>query len=427
MPYSLLSKFCHFSGALVVLAVAVRGVEPTLRLNDVLARAAERNPALAALSYHERAAEALIEQAGQRPYPTLEIEAENFSGTGTRQGVRALEATVQASQPIERGGKREKRVAAASREREAAAQEYAVKRAEMLAAAAVAYVDTLAAQQRLALAAEPAQLAQEVLTAAEGRMRVGMASATEPARARALLATAQGEFARAQSELAAARARLAATWGGTADEVPALAGMLQLPESLSPATEGTLRDQLSAHPRLAHQQALIAARRAALDLERARSTQDIQVGGGVRFLREGSDAALVAGVSIPLVLRSRNQGAIRAARENLAGAEHAVRAVETELRAEFIAAWQQASAAHATATSLRRDALPAAQEAHAIVRRAYEQGQLPLIDVLDAQRELIALQREVLALEIQFAAAHARAEALVDPTLPLTAQLLSLP
>lgn len=396
-----------------------------LSLRDALARVEQRNPSLAAYAYHERAAEGLIEQAGQRPNPTLDFAAENFAGTGARQGVRQLEATAQASQSIERGGKREKRMALATRERAVAASDYAVKRAEVLGLAAVAFVEAIAAQQRVTLAEEPVTLAREVLAAAEGRARAGVASAAEPARARTALATAQGDAARATAALAAARAKLAASWGGSATDAPLPGGVLRVPEAMT--AEATLLEKLPAHPQLARQQALIAARRADLDLERAQATQDLTVSGGVRFLREGSDAALVAGVSVPLPMRHRNQGAIRAARENLAGAEQTVRALELGLRAEFLAAWQEAEAARAAARNLRSEALPAAQEAHGIVRRAYEQGQLPLIDVLDAQRELTALRRDLVELEARFAIAHARAEALVDPTLPLTSKLFSLP
>jgi cobalt-zinc-cadmium efflux system outer membrane protein len=142
-------------------------------------------------------------------------------------------------------------------------------------------------------------------------------------------------------------------------------------------------------------------------------------------LREGTDAGFVAGVSIPLPVRNQNQGNIRAAREILAGAEHTVRAIEAELRASLNQAWQAMAAAHATVQTLRREVLPATREAHAVVRRAYEEGHLPLIDVLDAQRALVSLRRDLLDAEAGYAAAHVRAEALVDPAFPATAMLLS--
>lgn len=154
---------------------------------------------------------------------------------------------------------------------------------------------------------------------------------------------------------------------------------------------------------------------------------DVTVGGGVRFLREGSDAALVAGVSVPLPVRQFNQGAIRAARERLAGAEQGRRAVAAGLRARFDAAWRECASAHATAATLRREVLPATAEAHAIVRQAYEAGQLPLLDVLEAQRALAAVRRELLEAEAAGLAALARAESLTDLTFPLTTALLSTP
>lgn len=398
---------------------------PALTLTTALQRAAEHNPGLVAQSYTERAAEALIEQAGLRPNPTLDVSLENFAGTGRARGVDSLEATVQASQTFERGNKRGKRVALAGREREAAANEFAVRRTEVLADSATAYVAMLAAQQRLALAAEPLKLARETVAAVDVRVRAAVASPAEAARARAALAAAQADYARAEAGLANARAALAATWGGHPAEVSMVAGTLQVPTEL-PAEEAFL-GKLARHPRLALQQSIIAGRRASLELEQAQAAQDVTAGGGLRFLREGSDAAFVAGISVPLPVRNKNQGNIRAARENLAGAEQSVRVVEIELRVAFTAAWQDLTAAHTAAQNLRREALPATEEAYTAVRHAYEQGQLPLIDVLDAQRALVALRRELLDAEADYATALTRAEALTDGSFAAVTALISQP
>jgi outer membrane protein, heavy metal efflux system len=412
--------------ALLLTASVARAQEvgaAPLTLTQALVRAAERNPSLAAQGYQERAADALIEQAGLRPNPRLEIEAENFIGTGVLQGVRSLETTVQASQAFERGGKRQKRVTLATRGRESVAKELALRRAEVLAGTARAFIDALAAQHRLALAAEPLQLAREIVAATDARVQAGAASPAESARGRVALASAQAEVARARADMNTARVRLAAKWGGQSADFTAVAGFLQVPDEL-PNGDAFLT-KIATHPRLALQQALIAGRRAALELEQAEAAHDVTVGGGLRFLREGSDAGFVAGVSIPLPVRNQNQGNIRAARETLAGAEHALHAIEAELRAAFTGAWQELSAAHATVQSLRREVLPATQEAHAIVRRAYEEGHLPLMDVLDAQRALISLRRELLDAEVSYAATHAHVEALADSSFPMTAILLS--
>lgn len=424
--FSLLLRSLPPGGFLLFAAALAAGESgPPLTLTETLRRAAENSPTLAALRFDERAADGLVAQAAFQPNPTLDVSLENFLGTGGVQGVRRLEATVQASQTLERGGKRQKRVTLATRERDVAVAGFAVRQAEVQAAAAEAYVELLAAQERLALAAEPLQLARETLTAVEGRVTAGAASPAEAARARAALATAQGELVRTQAALHAARAKLAATWGGTPADVTTVAGQVRLPAP-SP-DDAALAAGLAHHPSLALHQAVIASQRAALELEQAQSAQDVSIGGGLRFLREGSDAAFVAGVSVPLPVRHRNQGGIRAARERLAGAEQSRRAAESDLRLRFAAAWRELRAAWSTAANLRDAVLPATVEAHTIVRDAYAAGQLPLLDVLDAQRALVAVRRELLEAEAAGLAAFVRAESLANPALPLTTTALSQP
>ncbi len=396
-----------------------------MTLAEALTRAGERNLALIAAGFEVRAADGLIERAGQRPNPTLAVEAENFAGTGALQGIQRLETTVQASQAFERGAKRERRVELARRERDVAAGEAGVRRAELLAKTAHAFVDAVAAQARLELAAEPLRLAEEVFANTERRVAAGEASPVDAARARALVATAQLELARARADWNATRARLAATWSGVASDVPRVAGVLPVPGALP--SEAAWRARLDGHPRLGQQRAVVAGRKAAVELTQSEATQDIVVGGGVRFLREGSDAGFVAGVSVPLPVRHRNRGSIRAARETLAGAEQAVRALEVELESTFSAAWEELQAAQATALAWRRDVLPALEEAQRVTKEAHAQGDGPLSEVLEAQRALSSARRELLLADAAFASAHVRLEALTDRGFPATAQLLSSP
>ncbi len=417
--------FLSLSIALLLAPTPPLRAADSLTLAQTLVLTTERHPALAAHASHERAATALIEQAAVRPQPTLEASLENLLGTGHLQGLRSLEATVQASQTFERGGKRDKRVTLATREHATTVSELAARRTDLLAITAAAYVHAVAAQQRLALAAEPVRLARETLALIDSRVRAGAASSLDLARARTALISAETDSTRAAAVLASARTALAATWGGTPADLPAAVptGTLRTTDTL-PA-EAPLRARLAGHPRLALHTALIAARRASLDLAQAQSTADVTASAGVRFLRDGTDAGFVAGFSLPIPDRHRNQGNIRAARETLAGTEHSLRAVESELRANFTAAWQDLAAAHALAQQLRREALPAAAVSHDAVRRAYATGSIPFTDILDAERSLVALRREILAADTDYATALVRLEALTDPTFALTAAHLA--
>lgn len=397
----------------------------SLSLAEALARTAERNPRLLADSAQTRAAAARVEQAGFAPNPVLGVTLENFAGTGTARGVDSLESTVEISQTLERGAKRTRRTALATREQAITTQELAVQRASLLAATAQAYVDTVVAEQRLALAAAPRQLARDTLDALTAHASAGAASSAEIARARAMLAVAEAEVARRETELTLARSALAAAWGGDATDVPPLDSDLHLPPTLPDRAAWLPR--LSAHPRFALHAAQLDARRAALELEQAHAVQDVSVAGGVRFLRESSDAAFVAGVSVPLPIRHKNQGGIRAARELLAGTELAAAALETELRAEFTAAWHELTAAHEAVLRLRRDALPATEAALTAVRDAHTAGELPLTDVFDAQRALTLLRRDLLDQQAAFAHALVRLETLTHSDFSATTALFSAP
>ena len=298
-----------------------------------------------------------------------------------------------------------------------------MRRNEVLAQTALAYVEALAARQRLLLAEDPMKLARETVTAVDARVNAAVSSPAESARARAGLAAAQAEYARAKAASASADSQLAFLLGGDAANLGTLAGSLKVPDALPPKSD--FDASLSTHPQRALQEAVIAGRRAALELEQSHVVQDVTIGGGVRFFRESSDAALVAEFSMPLPFRNRNQGSIRAARERLSGAEQSVRVVELKLRSTLLAARQDLEAAHDVIQNLRRNALPAADDAHTAVRNAYEQGQLPLIDVLDAQRALVALRHQIIEAQFAYATALVRIESLTNPTYPLLAALLA--
>lgn len=408
----------------LLLSTLVAASASPLTLDEALARAAASHPRLLAQAARTEAAAARVEQAGYRPNPTLDVTLENFAGTGATRGVDAVESTVELSQVIERGDKRAKRTALAEQDHLATDAETAVVRAEILGATARAYVAAVTAAQHAALADEFVALARTTLADAEARRAAGDASATEPARARAALALAQAEAARLTAAASVARATLAASWGETANDAPT-AATLTLPTA--PPTAAPWLARLEAHPRLALERARLGSRRATVDLEQANATPDISVAGGLRYLRGSSDAALVAGVSIPLPARHRNQAAIRAARRTLAGAEFEAAAAKRELQAELTTLAQELAAAHFAATQLRDDALPAATESAALLRRAYAAGQATQFEVLEADRAHHTLRRDLLDQETAYAATLVRAEALADPSFPLTRQLLVTP
>ena len=64
-----------------------------LSLEEVLRAALLQNPELSATAFEVHAAEARTLQAGLFPNPEIELELEDFGGTGEVQGVQASEST----------------------------------------------------------------------------------------------------------------------------------------------------------------------------------------------------------------------------------------------------------------------------------------------------------------------------------------------
>src|SRR5262245_5893400 len=91
------------------LAAAQAPVEPgaarELTLANAIDLALARNPGLKASLYELTAAQGRIVQAGLRINPELNLELENFAGTGDVNAFGALETTLSLSQVIELGGK----------------------------------------------------------------------------------------------------------------------------------------------------------------------------------------------------------------------------------------------------------------------------------------------------------------------------------
>jgi cobalt-zinc-cadmium efflux system outer membrane protein len=361
-----------------------------LTLRGALAAALLGNPRLAAWSWEVRAREAEALQAGLRPNPELAAEWENFSGGGDLGGVRNSEATLSLSQTFELAGRRSKRRAVAERERNIADLDYEGARIEVLTETTKAFVDVLAAQERLALAGDRVEVAEEGVHAVSRRVAAGSASPVEEHRARVELESGRIEKERAVRALAAARTGLAAAWGAGEARFHGANGSLE--EVPPPPSLEQLLDLVERSPAVTARLADLAHRRAVLELERTKGTPDLSLGAGVRYLGEAGEPALVVGLGLPLPVFDRGQGEVRAAEMRVRKAEEERRGALVRIRADLTARREELLAAESEARSLRDRALPEAETAFQSAREAYLRGSMRFTDVLDTRRMFYELK-----------------------------------
>ncbi len=357
-----------------------------ISLADALRRTARANPRLAAQSWELKTAAARIRSASERPNPEVSLEGEDFAGSGDFQGLRGSQTTLQLSQLIELGGKRPARLNEAERSAEVAQISQEVARMEALRATATAFIEVLTTQKRLFQSNELLQLAESFAPAIARRVEAGKASTVEQAQNEIFLASARIDREQAMSQLIIAKARLAAQWRGEPGAVDTAVGNLEARVNLPPKAE--LQRRLLRNPLLLRWGAEYARRTAAVRSEKAKALPDVTLFGGPRASSGVDDVSLVAGLSIPWPIFSKNQGAIAGAEAQASQVQAETDVQITDLRLAFEEAWQRLQRAAKERVILETFVLPKAKEASEVLVQGYDAGRFSQQELLSARRSL---------------------------------------
>lgn len=377
-----------------------------LSLDDAIGRALQGNLDLAAARGEIEAAAALRLQAGRYPNPTLSYEVERASGLSGAAGVGL-------SLPLEPGGRRAARIAAADRSTDAARTEVELRSVELRAAVIQLFFDVAAAQEREQLARGSVDLARRAVEAAARRVQAGRVPPVEETRARVADSAARIELSQAQTAVATARERLAALFGaGTAPFGPVDGGAGRLPEAPS---ETDLADRVAVAPELARARAEVERRDAAAALARTQRLPTVVVSAGTRTLIENGQRAASLGVALAVPIFGANQGAIREAVVRAEQARQQLAAAEVRLRADARAARQRLLGARREVELVREEMLPGAASALDVASRGFELGKFGFLDVLDAQRTLFAARGQLVRALAEAYRAAADLERLLGP------------
>lgn len=373
----------------------------TLTLDAALRTAFANNPDLAAAQWEIDIAQGGRQQAGLIPNPVASWDAED-----TRRNARTT--TVKLSQTLELGGKRDARIDLATQAQVAAALTLEQQRNSLRADVIDSYYGALRAQERLALAQRSLALAERGLVIAKGRVSAGKSSPVEATRAQVQLSEIRLEMNRAQIGLTDAYRRLAASTGSTAPDFDAVAAQKQAAPSLPPCAQLLGRVEQTTQLRLAELR--IRQGEASVNLEKAQRIPDLDVSIGSQYDASTRERINLVGVSIPIPLFNRNQGNVLAANRRADQARDLRNAVELRLRAETLQALALWRTANTEVQTFNQQILPAAQSAVDSATRGFEMGKFNFLDVLDAQRTLIAARTQYLTATAQATDAWVRLE-----------------
>ena len=365
-------------------SISISEPNEVLILRDVLSLTLIHNPELKAFSLETRAAQARQLQAGLWPNPEIELEIEELGGQGDRRGFDAAETTVQLSQLIELGDKSQKRKAVASFEKELADLDYQSKRLEIFCEATKAFIVVLKAQEKLRLSNDLLKLAEESLDTVKKIVDAGKDSPVEVTRASIALANIRISHSQAQRELEYSRKQLSSFWGQDEPHFEKASGDFESIEKLPES--GDLTNQLKQNPEYVRWEAEVKKNQAQLTLEKSRVINDVTIGAGIQRFNETDDNSFVLGVSIPLPVSNRNQGARQEAVYNLAKSKEYQKAAWLKLQNELNEAYREFVNSYTQAISLKNEILPAAIEMFNASTTAYREGKVDYLHLLDAQQ-----------------------------------------
>jgi len=367
----------------------------TLNLEQAVYLALLKNPELQVYSFEIRAREAGTLQASFAPNPGIEIEVENFGGSGELGGLSGSEITITVGQLIEFAGKRDKRTRAAAFQSDLAAWDYEAKKLEVLTETVKRYVQLIGDQEQIVLNRELVGVSEKLFQAVNRLVQAGKISPAEISRTQIMLSTAQLELNKSIRNFAADRIRLASLWGDTSPGYNSVAGTLKNITIIPPAD--SLKRFLPANQDLMRWDTEIEFRQVMETLEEAKQIPDPSIQAGYRYISGPDLNAFVAGLSIPLPVSDNNEGAVQEAYIRRKQAEEQRKQTEVLLNTHFEDLYQNLLVLHTEIDQSNKIIIPEAEKAYRIIQDGYLTGKFRFLDVLDAQRTLFETRKNLIA------------------------------
>ncbi len=352
----------------------------------LLQQSLARAPALLEQQANAEAARLDAAQSRQWLNPRVDALAEDLSAPSNG-GQSPRQITYSISQPLELGGKRAARIAAADRDFDVAEARRREAEVQWASRLAVAYGAVEAAQARQCLAGDELSRAGDDLRAARAQVEAGKEAPVRVAHAEAGLAAARGAERVAAADLTLALEELSALVGAQ-ERFTGISGSL-----FSITTDrGMAADE---SPTLRVAQSEREASGARLKVEQLRWIPDLSVTAGVRRYAWTSQNGYLVGLSASVPLFDRNSDAVAAARQRVQAADARVLAARLDAAAARRAAQAQLLAAEGQLEAAL-EGERASAEGYRLGRLGYEAGKTSLVELLFARRAWAEAQRSTI-------------------------------
>lgn len=394
--------------------LAAPATDLPLTLEHAWQLAEQANPALKSARANLAAAEGQLADTQALLWNNPQIAAERLRRTvpdPTQNERTQREWAIGLTQTLEIAGQQGYRRAAAEQEMAALRETIEEIRRQLRAEVEQKFVRVVALQLRAEMETGLVDLIRENSTVTRKRFDAGEDTKLDANLAEVELGRARNQLETVGEQLIQARAELATLLQLPAEKLPAVKGAL----AVKPGLPYTLDQLLTAAAGRAQFRALDHREQAArnrLGLERAAAYPDITV--GLNSAREGPGDAreriVGLSVSVPLPLFRRNAAGIGKASAELTQAEIEKQAAGRDTRARVLALWQKLDSLRQRTQRLDQSVLQRLEENQRLSTAAYRAGEISLVQMLLATRQVLDTRREVLEAMTDFALTRSELE-----------------
>jgi cobalt-zinc-cadmium efflux system outer membrane protein len=364
-----------------------------------------RNRELQAARRAVEAAGANTLAAGARPNPTLSF---GVSTINPKEGVgsgplrdKVIDSSVRIDQVIERGDRRELRLANARSLESASNEDLSDAERQQRLALRYAYYDLLFAQDKVDIARDTIALFEGSVRAAELRLKAGDIAMADVARLRVDSLRAQNDARAAEADQRRAQLGLAYMIGAEGNAIGIRAADAW-PSIYAGRPGGSVDDLIEARPDVRAAKKRFEAAQAGRDLARSLRTRDVSVGASYDHYPVSPNYAQGSGagtgnsfgvfLSVPLFVGYYYEGEIRRAEVDYSAAMEALDKVRAQARTDIARAFSDLQATGERVQRYDESLLVEAKRAADSAEFAYKNGAIGVMDLLDARRTLRSIQ-----------------------------------
>ena len=370
-------------------------VAESMTLDQVLAEAQSRNLRLVAERFNITIADARVIQARLRANPVLSLGGNylDILGSGFNPATNAAgptEANARIDYVLERGKKRQERIAVAEAARAVSELELLNTTRSLILDVQTAFTEVLLAKQNLALNSASLEAFLRIVAVNRTRVEAGDLARVELVRSEVAALQFRNQVRQAELRLRTVKNRLQALMGRAvfAPDFDVAGEMRRDPLLFS--HDEILKTALAVRPDLGALRRDQARSVAELRLQLAQGKVDYTIGAGfnrqfgVGGLTSGNSAGIF--FSVPLPVFNRNEGEIERARREQAQVEARIRSLEQEITAEAANAYEQVSTAKTLLETIEAEMLDQSKRVREVIEFSYRRGEATFVELLDAQR-----------------------------------------